>query len=47
MKLKGKRKGVMKLEKFHRLRSEVEETSEDEAARFLKKGSNKMNNEKD
>lgn len=27
----------MKLEKFHRLRSEVEETSEDEAGRFRKK----------
>jgi hypothetical protein len=27
----------MKLERFHRLRNEVEESSEDESARFLKK----------
>lgn len=32
----------MKLEKFHRLRSEVEETSEDEGGRFRKKLSSQL-----
>ena len=37
VKLRAKRKGIMKLEKFHKLRNEVEETSEDESTRFMKK----------
>jgi hypothetical protein len=37
VRLRTKRRAIMKLEKFHRLRSEVEETSEDEGRRFRKK----------
>jgi hypothetical protein len=39
VKIRVKRRAIMKLEKFHRLRSEVEETSEDEGGRFKKKAS--------
>jgi hypothetical protein len=37
----------MKLEKFHRMRSEVEESSEDERTRFLRKTSNRAADDKD